>query len=227
MFSGNFLPFPIRYTVLNFNKNYLLKERIKMSFKKSLIIALALQTVLTGCATITKDTNQAVRVDTYSKTNEIVKDAKCVGKNERGEFTTDSNGVMRPHRSGENLIVTCSKDGQEKGMATLISRANGGMFGNILFGGGIGAIIDHNKGTAYSYPDWVRVMMGDDLLFDRKQNKENEVMIGQPASPDQLKKIQEAKVAEEKAMAEKAAAEKAKADKAAANKATGDKTATP
>jgi hypothetical protein len=31
-----------------------------------------------------------------------------------------------------------------------ISRANAGMAGNIIFGGGIGAIIDHNKGTAYS-----------------------------------------------------------------------------
>lgn len=186
-------------------------ERTIMRFnQKSIILALSLQTVLTGCASITKDAMQPVRVDTYSKTNEVVKDAKCTGKNERGEFSTDSNGTMRPHRSGENLVVTCTKDGQEKGMATLVSRANGGMFGNILFGGGIGAIIDHNKGTAYSYPDWVRVIMGDDLIFDRKKNKENEVMIGQPSSPEQMKKIQEAKVAEEKAMAEKAAAEKAK-----------------
>ena len=175
-----------------------------------LVLAVAFPTILTGCASITKDANQSVRVETYSKTNEVVKDVKCVGKNERGEFTADNTGVMRPHRSGENLMVTCSKDGAESGIATLISRANGGMFGNILFGGGIGAIIDHNKGTAYSYPDWVRVIMGDDLLFDRKQNKENEVMIGQSASPDQLKKIQEAKVVEEKLMAEKAAQEAAK-----------------
>ena len=178
--------------------------------RQALVIAVTLQALLTGCATITKDANQPVRVETYSKTNEIIKDVKCVGKNERGEFTADSSGVMRPHRSGENLMVTCSKDGTESGMATLISRVNGGMFGNILFGGGIGAIIDHNKGTAYSYPDWVRVIMGDDLLFDRKQNKENEVMIGQTASPEQLKKIQEAKVADEKAIAEKAAQEAAK-----------------
>ena len=190
-----------------------------MQFKqKSLIAALALQTVLTGCASITKDAMQPVRVDTYSKSNEIVKDVKCVGKNERGEFASDTSGTMRPHRSGENLVVICTKDGAEKGMATLISRANGGMFGNILFGGGIGAIIDHNKGTAYSYPDWVRVIMGDDLLFDRKQNKENEVMLGQPSSPEQVKKIQEAKLTEEKVMAEKAAVEAKKKSVAEAAK---------
>ena len=189
--------------------------------RQTLVLAVTLQLLLTGCASITKDANQPVRVETYSKTNEVVKDTKCVGKNERGEFAADSTGVMRPHRSGENLMVTCSKDGAESGIATLISRANGGMFGNILFGGGIGAIIDHNKGTAYSYPDWVRVIMGDDLLFDRKQNKENEVMIGQSASPEQLKKIQEAKVAEEKLMAEKAAQEAAKTKATTEASATG------
>ena len=40
--------------------------------QKSLIVALALQTVLTGCASITKDAMQPVRVDTVSKTNETI-----------------------------------------------------------------------------------------------------------------------------------------------------------
>ena len=184
--------------------------------RQSIVLALALQTLLTGCATITKDANQPVRVETYSKNNVAVTGAKCVGKNERGEFTTDSSGMMRPHRSGENLLITCSKDGEETGFGTLISRANGGMFGNILFGGGIGAIIDHNKGTAYSYPDWVRVIMGENFVYDRKNNKDNEIMLGQTASPDDLKKIADAKAAEEKAAIEKAEKEKAAHDKTVA-----------
>ena len=184
--------------------------------RQSIVLALALQTLLTGCATITKDANQPVRVETYSKNNVAVTGAKCVGKNERGEFTTDSSGMMRPHRSGENLVITCSKDGEEAGLGTLISRANGGMFGNILFGGGIGAIIDHNKGTAYSYPDWVRVIMGENFVYDRKNNKDNEIMLGQTASPDDLKKIADAKAAEEKAAIGKAEKEKAAHNKAVA-----------
>ena len=184
--------------------------------RQSIVLALALQTLLTGCATITKDANQPVRVETYSKNNVAVTGAKCVGKNERGEFTADSSGMMRPHRSGENLVITCSKDGEETGFGTLISRANGGMFGNILFGGGIGAIIDHNKGTAYSYPDWVRIILGENFVYDRKNNKDNEIMLGQTASPDDLKKIADAKAAEEKAAIEKAEKEKAAHDKAVA-----------
>lgn len=178
----------------------------------TLILAITLSTLLSGCASITKDKHQPVRVETYSPDNVVVTGATCTGKNERGEFSTDSAGTMRPHRSGENLMVTCSKDGEQSGFATLVSRANGSMFGNILFGGGIGAIIDHNKGTAYSYPDWVRVIMGEDLVYDRKNNKENEIMLGQSASPDELKKIAETKAAEEKAAIEKAEKEKAASD---------------
>lgn len=182
----------------------------------SIFLALALQTLLTGCASITKDSNQPVKIETYSKQNQAVAGVKCTAKNERGEWIATTPGVMSVHRSGQNLLVNCEKDGEPQGVATVISRANGGMFGNILFGGGIGAIIDHNKGTAYSYPDWIRVIMGDSLVYDRKTNKENEVMLGHAASPDELKQIEVAKAAEEKAAKEKAlAAEKATSAQAA------------
>jgi hypothetical protein len=170
---------------------------------KLCLISIALATlIMTGCATITKDANQAIQIETYSKSNELVTDATCTAKNERGEWTTKSTGVVNVHRSGENLIVKCDKEGQGTGNGTVISRANGGMFGNILFGGGIGAIIDHNKGTAYSYPDWIRIVLGDNLVFDRKHNKDNEVMIGQPSSTNELEAIEQEKVAELKKIEE-------------------------
>jgi hypothetical protein len=172
--------------------------------RQAIVLALALQTLLAGCASITKDSNQPVKIETYSKQNQAVTGVKCTAKNERGEWSASSPGAVVVHRSGQNLLVNCEKEGEAPGLATVVSRANGGMFGNILFGGGIGAIIDHNKGTAYSYPDWIRVIMGDDLVYDRKTNKENEVMLGHTASPEELKKIAEAKVADEKAAKEAA-----------------------
>jgi hypothetical protein len=175
--------------------------------RPAIVVAITLQTLLTGCASITKDSNQPVKVETYSKENQAVAGVKCTAKNERGEWVATTPGNLVVHRSGQNLLVNCEKEGVAPGVATVVSRANGGMFGNILFGGGIGAIIDHNKGTAYSYPDWIRVIMGDNLVYDRKNNKENEVMLGHTASPEELKKIEVAKVEEEKAAAEKAAKE--------------------
>lgn len=55
------------------------------------------------------------------------------------------------------------------GMLKAVSRAAGSMFGNIIFGGGIGAIIDHNKGNGYNYPDLLPVKMGGSVVIDRKE----------------------------------------------------------
>jgi hypothetical protein len=64
--------------------------------------------------------------------------------------------------------VTCKKDGLPDGLLKAISRAAGSMFGNIVFGGGIGALIDHSKGTGYDYPDQLPVKMGESVVVDRK-----------------------------------------------------------
>lgn len=176
----------------------------------TLTLLLLTQLAFTGCASITKEKTQPIKLETYNKNNEVVSGAKCVSKNERGSWESTTPGPTVVHRSGKNLIIDCEKDG-ETASAILISRANGGMFGNILFGGGIGAIVDHNRGTAYSYPDWVRIVFGDSLMFDRKNNKDNEVMLGQAISAEELKKIEDAKIAEVKAAEE--AAKKAEAEK--------------
>lgn len=55
------------------------------------------------------------------------------------------------------------------------------MYGNIIFGGGIGAIIDHNKGTGYEYPNIAVITMGDSILIDRKDEVERERMYGVPS----------------------------------------------
>ncbi len=42
------------------------------------------------------------------------------------------------------------------------------MFGNIIFGGGVGAIIDHAKGTGYDSPDNLPVRLGDSVTVDKR-----------------------------------------------------------
>jgi hypothetical protein len=93
-------------------------------------------------------------------------------------ITKDANQSVQIDRSSENLLVNCEKEGEQPGKGTVVSRVNGGMFGNIVFGGGIGAIIDHNKGTAYTYPSWIRIIMGDNLVYDRKHETENQPVTG-------------------------------------------------
>lgn len=89
-----------------------------------------------------------MQIETYSKDNQPVSGARCIAQNERGSWPASATGSVNVHRSPQNLIINCEKEGEVSGKGTLISRANAGMFGNIVLGGGIGTIIDHNKGTA-------------------------------------------------------------------------------
>lgn len=75
-------------------------------------------------------------------------------------------------RSSEDLEISCTHSGEPEAIGRAISRANAGMAGNIIFGGLIGAAIDHSKGTAYTYPTWIQLVFGKTLVFDRSAEKE-------------------------------------------------------
>ena len=80
-------------------------------------------------------------------------------------------GNVAVRRSAEDLLVECKKDGNPDGFLRAVSRAAGGMWGNIILGGGIGAIIDHNKGTGYDYPNDLPVKMGASITIDKRDEQ--------------------------------------------------------
>lgn len=140
--------------------------------KLPLAFVSALTLLSSGCATITSDAMQTVSVNTKTKDGQAVDKAKCLLKNDKGSWQVESPGLVAVHRSAEDLMIECKKEGLEDGFLRAISRASGGMFGNILFGGGIGAIIDHSKGTGYNYPNDMPVKMGDSTTVDKQhENK--------------------------------------------------------
>jgi hypothetical protein len=59
------------------------------------------------------------------------------------------------------------------------------MFGNIIFGGGIGAIIDHSKGTGYDYPDNLPVKMGEVITVDKREPSPDEAAQSSSSSAKQ------------------------------------------
>lgn len=134
-----------------------------------LAIASASLALASGCATITSDEMQPVTVTTKAASGETVEKARCDLKNDRGTWQVDSPGIVSVRRSAEDLMVECKKEGVTTGLLRAISRAAGGMWGNIIFGGGIGAIIDHSKGTGYNYPDNLPVKMGESVIVDRNE----------------------------------------------------------
>ena len=143
-----------------------------------LLTVLAFAMLTPGCASITMDSNQPIRVDTRTESGEMVAGAECTLKNEYGTFTTRSGGSSQVHRSSQDLDIDCKHPGNADAHRRAISRANAGLAGNIIFGGGIGAIIDHTKGTAYTYPTWIQLVFGKTLTFDRRTEKEGAPVTG-------------------------------------------------
>lgn len=138
---------------------------------------------LAGCASITTDSTQLVRVDALDQQGGVVKDARCNLSNEDAIYKAEAGQHVLVKKSGKNLNIRCESPSQDDAAeGTAISRPGPGMFGNIIFGGGIGAIIDHSSGKAYNYPEWMQVVFGRTLVFDRTEHEEGVPMAGKDAT---------------------------------------------
>jgi hypothetical protein len=138
---------------------------------RAMLTAIALAVLASGCATITGNEMQSLTLSTRTTDGQPVYKVQCSLKNDKGEWKAESPGTIGVRRSAEDLMVECTKPGTPDGFLRAVSRAHGGMFGNIIFGGGIGAIIDHNKGTGYDYPNDLPVKMGASTTVDKREEQ--------------------------------------------------------
>ena len=131
--------------------------------KTLLATLVAVSALASGCSTLTGDgTSQNLSVMTYTPDNKDLVGAQCELKNDEGTWTAVTPATVMVHRSNKDLMVKCTKSGFSDARANVVSKTKGNMFGNIIFGGGIGAVIDHNNGSAYNYPPVLKLIMGQD-----------------------------------------------------------------
>lgn len=142
------------------------------------ILAVAAAVLVTGCASVVNDSTQPMKVETRRADGTPVAGAECRLSNDYGAITVKSGDTAQVRRSSKDLDISCKDPANPDAIGRAISRANAGMAGNIIFGGAIGAIIDHNKGTAYTYPTWVQLVFGKTLVFDRQAEKEGQPVTG-------------------------------------------------
>lgn len=166
---------PYFTTSVVYAKNARASDLISM-FKFLFICTTSL--LFTGCASILNDSVHSMKVEAKTSDGQLVVGADCKLTNNYGSVSMKSGDTVQVRRSGEDLDINCIHLQNPDANAKAISRVNGGMLGNIIIGGGIGAIIDHNKGTAYTYPTWVQLVFGKTLVFDRNTEQE-----GQPTPP--------------------------------------------
>jgi hypothetical protein len=128
------------------------------SFKSGKVAVTALIvatiTLSSGCASIVNGNHQPVSVDTGN-----VQNAKCELSNNKGTYFVNTPGTVIVGRSFDAISVTCQKNGYHTTVKTVGSNTKAMAFGNILFGGVIGAGVDMADGAAYDYPTNISVQM--------------------------------------------------------------------
>lgn len=113
-----------------------------------------------GCASIVSGTNQPVSVEARADNGLNVSGANCKLSNNKGTWFVTTPGSATVSRSFEALNVRCEHKSHEAGTATVQSSTKGMAFGNIIFGGPLGAGVDMATGAAYDYPNLISVTMG-------------------------------------------------------------------
>ena len=122
------------------------------------ILPFALLISVSGCA-IMDGSQQTLSVRTVSGWSQIG-GAQCQVNNNKGTWYVTTPGTVTVHRSYDPLNVTCHKPGYPGGIMSVASSTKGMEFGNIIFGGVIGAGVDMDTGAAYDYPGLISVPMG-------------------------------------------------------------------
>jgi len=134
--------------------------------KINLVVLMSATMLGSGCASIVSGQNQSVSVETRSKQGEAVMSANCKLSNNKGTWFVTSPGSVTVRRSYEDLLINCEKENQEPGLASVKSSTKAMAFGNIIFGGVIGAGVDVASGAAYDYPTMITVLMGEKVTID-------------------------------------------------------------
>jgi len=133
---------------------------------RALVIpALGLTLLASGCASIVTGANQSLSIETFAA-GEKVTGAHCKLENNKGTWHVTSPGSTTVHRSYQDLNVLCERDGHAPGITAARSATKGIVFGNIIFGGIIGAAIDIGSGAAYDYPSIISVELGKAKQID-------------------------------------------------------------
>ena len=128
--------------------------------REYLLLAVFILAGLTsGCASVTGSTTQNVSVQTREHVGGNLPGAICELSNSKGKWFVTTPGSVMIHRSNDDMQVLCSKTGYESGMSSVVSNTKAEMFGNIILGGVIGAVIDHSSGSGYEYPEFIQVLM--------------------------------------------------------------------
>ncbi len=127
-----------------------------------------LASALGGCATLSKDESQPVDVRVFDLDGRQV-DASCRLVN--GALTMVGNAPLfrvPVSRSGSDLVIECARPGMPVARAVAVSRSSNAVA--MVLQPLATTVIDHLTGRVYDYPDQMDLVLGRELVFDRRSD---------------------------------------------------------
>lgn len=128
-----------------------------LRYSSRVLMSICFVAGIQGCATISSDKTQPITLQATCS-GEIVSGATCELTNSKGSYAAQTPGSISINKSFGDLTIACKK-GAAAGAVTLKSSSTGMTWGNILLGGGIGALVDMKTGAGYEYQNSVTVPM--------------------------------------------------------------------
>ena len=115
---------------------------------KSICLIMLLLLLTSGCASITETKTQSVSVNTGDITG-----ATCTLSNSKGTWYINSTpGSVTVRQACDDLTIACTKDGYyAQAPASIADESKGMAWGNIIFGGIPGIIVDRQTGAGCKY----------------------------------------------------------------------------
>ena len=121
--------------------------------KSYLITAFIGASLLSGCASITKGTDQDINFTVQGADK-----ANCVLSG-GVEANIDVPTVLKVDKSSDDIVATCNEAGYDESVTVIESSAEAMTAGNVLFGGFIGLGVDAATGAMFKYPKNVIIYM--------------------------------------------------------------------
>jgi hypothetical protein len=118
-------------------------------------LLLAIAALSAGCATLTKGTSQTVTVNTdpSGAMCAMTRDAKTVA------VVNSTPGSVPVEKARGTIALLCKKQVFLDAAGTLAAEFQAMTFGNILFGGIIGVVVDAASGAMNRYPESVTITL--------------------------------------------------------------------
>ena len=129
------------------------------------LTTLAALSVLSGCATLTENTEQSVLVQTVLDHRQIA-GVGCVLSNDVGKWFVTTPARISLRKSASPLRIDCKQDGAGWAYERVESKVNSSLWGNLVLTAGVGYFVDKNTGAGYEYPDTLTVLMRPSVTRD-------------------------------------------------------------